>query len=411
MSFVTVWRSWRLKVHDILEVGGDAHPAGRIVNGFLVALIIANGIAFTAETVDSVYARWGPQLDAFNTFSVMVFTVEYVLRLWSSVEIPLLHHLPHWRARLKFAMRPMMIIDLLAILPWYIHAVVPIDLRVLRMLRLFRLLKLVRYSPALQTLKRVVAHEWRALLGALLLMMILLLFAATMIYFLERDAQPQNFGSIPTSAWWALETLTTVGYGDVTPITALGKVFGGIVMLFGLCMFALPVAIIATGFSQESARHEFVVTWSMVARVPLFSTLDAAEVAEVTKLLYTKMFKAGASIVTAGEPGGAMYLIGSGEATVCVVPGHPIHLHEGDFFGEMALLERRRHKHDVIADTPCRVYVLDSEGLARLSRGHPEIAQHIKAVARERVRENEKSARSRASRTTRHRKKVDEAEA
>jgi hypothetical protein len=102
MSFVTVWRSWRLKVHDILEVGGDAHPAGRIVNGFLVALIIANGIAFTAETVDSVYARWGPQLDAFNTFSVMVFTVEYVLRLWSSVEIPLLHHLPHWRARLKF---------------------------------------------------------------------------------------------------------------------------------------------------------------------------------------------------------------------------------------------------------------------------------------------------------------------
>jgi voltage-gated potassium channel len=411
MSFVTVWRSWRLKVHDILEVGGDAHPAGRIVNGFLVALIIANGIAFTAETVDSVYARWGPQLDAFNTFSVMVFTVEYVLRLWSSVEIPLLHHLPHWRARLKFAMRPMMIIDLLAILPWYIHAVVPIDLRVLRMLRLFRLLKLVRYSPALQTLKRVVAHEWRALLGALLSMMILLLFAATMIYFLERDAQPQNFGSIPASAWWALETLTTVGYGDVTPITALGKVFGGIVMLFGLCMFALPVAIIATGFSQESARHEFVVTWSMVARVPLFSTLDAAEVAEVTKLLYTKMFKAGASIVTAGEPGGAMYLIGSGEATVCVVPGHPIHLHEGDFFGEMALLERRRHKHDVIADTPCRVYVLDSEGLARLSRGHPEIAQHIKAVARERVRENEKSARSRAPRTTRHRKKVDEAEA
>lgn len=143
----------------------------------------------------------------------------------------------------------------------------------------------------------------------------------------------------------------------------------------------------------------------MVARVPLFSTLDAAEVAEVTKLLYTKMFKAGASIVTAGEPGGAMYLIGSGEATVCVVPGHPIHLHEGDFFGEMALLERRRHKHDVIADTPCRVYVLDSEGLARLSRRHPEIAQHIKAVARERVRENEKSG-SRAPRTTRHRKKI-----
>jgi voltage-gated potassium channel len=115
-------------------------------------------------------------------------------------------------------------------------------------------------------------------------------------------------------------------------------------MLFGLCMFALPVAIIATGFNQESARHEFVVSWSMVARVPLFSTLDATEVAEVTKLLYTRMFQAGDMIVSAGDPGGAMDLIGSGEATVRVVPERPIKLHEGDFFGEMALLEHRRHK-------------------------------------------------------------------
>jgi voltage-gated potassium channel len=270
------------------------------------------------------------------------------------------------------------------------------------MLRLFRLLKLIRYSPALQTLKRVVAHEWRALLGALLLMMMLLVFASTVIYFLERGAQPEHFGSIPASAWWALETLTTVGYGDVTPVTALGKTFGGIVMLFGLCMFALPVAIIATGFNQESARHEFVVTWSMVARVPLFSTLDAAEVAEVTKLLYTRAFQPGALIVSAGEPGGAMYLIGSGEATVCVVPGHPIKLKEGDFFGEMALIEHRRHKHDVVADTLCRVYILDGEGLARLNRRHPEIVRHIREVAHARERENERARRSRRPARTRN---------
>jgi len=159
-------------------------------------------------------------------------------------------------------------------------------------LRLFRLLKLIRYSPALQTLKRVVADEWRAARRA---------FAdddaaricLDLIYFPERSAQPEHFGSILASAGWALETLTAVGYGDVTPMTPLGKMFGGIVMLFGLCMFALPVAIIATGFNQEAARHEFMVTWSMVARVPLFSTLDAAEVAEVTKLLYTRAFQPG----------------------------------------------------------------------------------------------------------------------
>ena len=148
-------------------------------------------------------------------------------------------------------------------------------------------------------------NEWRALLGGLLLMMVLLLFSATIVYFLEREAQPDKFGSIPAAAWWALATLTTIGYGDIVPITPLGKLFGGVVMLIGLCMFALPIAIISAGFSQESARHEFVVTWSMVARVPLFSTLDAAEVAEVTKLLYTRLVQAGGLIVSAGEPGGS----------------------------------------------------------------------------------------------------------
>jgi len=396
MSFAETWRSWRVKVHDVLEVGGEAHPMGRVINAFLVVLILANGIAFAAETVNGLYDRYGPEFEAFNAFSVMVFTVEYVLRLWSSVEIPLLSRLPHWRARLKFALRPMMIIDLLAFLPWYLYPFIPIDLRALRLFRLFRLLKLLRYSPALQTMQRVLANEYRALLGALLVMMMLLLFASSIVYFLERDAQPDKFGSIPAAAWWGLATLTTIGYGDIVPITPWGRVFGGVVMLFGLGMFAVPIAILSAGFSQESARHEFVVTWSMVARVPLFATLDATEVAEVTKLLYTRLFQPGATIVSAGDPGGAMYFIGSGEATVRLVPGHPTKLHEGDFFGEMALLERRRHKHDVVADTLCRVYVLDGEGLARLSRRHPEIAQHIKVVAEERQKDNEKAARLRS---------------
>jgi voltage-gated potassium channel len=396
MSFKSVWRDWRVKVHNILEVD-DGNPIGRVVNVFLITLIVANGLAFAAETVPSLYARYGPEFEAFNTFSVMVFTVEYVLRLWSSVEIPLLRRMPHWRARLNFATGPMMIIDLLAILPWYLYLFVPLDLRalrVLRLFRLFRLLKLLRYSPALLTLKRVIAHEYRALLGALLIMMMMMLFSASIVYFLERDAQPDKFSSIPAAAWWALATLTTIGYGDIVPITPLGRVFGGVVMLFGIGMFALPIAILSAAFSQESARHEFVVTWSMVARVPLFATLDAAEVAEVTKLLYTRLFQPGATIVPPGDPGGAMYFIGSGEARVCVVPGQPVKLHEGDFFGEMALLEHRRHQHAVVADTVCRVYVLDSEGLARLSRRHPEIVRHIKDVATERALENQKLRRT-----------------
>lgn len=381
MADETLWRRWRRQVHDILEVGGDAHPAGRAVNAFIITLIFLNAIAFAAETVDHVADRYGAYLDAFNVFSVMVFSIEYVLRIWSAVEIPMLSRMPHWRARLRFAARPIMIIDLLAVLPWYLQPFFSVDLRSLRVFRLFRLLKLVRYSPALQTLGRVLADEYRALLGALLVLLILLLFASTTIYFLEREAQPDKFGSVPAAAWWALATLTTVGYGDVVPVTPLGKVVGGIVMLLGVGMVALPVAIIATGFSQESNRHQFVVTWSMVARVPLFASMDESEIAEICKLLYTRTYAPGVPVVRTGDAGDAMFLIAGGEAVAEISQSKQELLKEGDFFGEMALLERRRHKHDVVAKTKCRLYVLDARSLSRLSARHPEILQRIRDMA------------------------------
>ena len=381
MSAETVWRQWRRQVHDILEVGGDAHPAGRIVNAFIVILIVLNAVAFAAETVDALGTRYHAEFEIFNIFSVIVFSIEYLLRLWSAVEIPMLSRMPPWQARLRFALRPLMLIDLFAVLPFYFSWLVPMDLRVLRVLRLFRLLKLVRYSPALQTLGRVIADEYRALLGALLIILVLLLFASTAAYFLERGAQPDKFGSIPDAAWWALATLTTVGYGDIVPVTPLGKLLGGVVMLLGVGMIALPVAIIATGFSQESNRHQFVVTWSMVARVPLFAAMDESEIAEITKLIYTRMFLPGIPIVRKGDAGDAMYLIAGGEAVVEIAANQQAVLKEGDFFGEMALLERRRHKHDVVAKTRCKVYVLDSQSLSRLARRHPEILQRIRAVA------------------------------
>ena len=381
MTTETAWRRWRREVHDILEVGGDAHPAGRIVNAFIIVLIFLNAIAFAAETVDDLAARYGPLFHAFNIFSVIVFSVEYVLRLWSAVDIPMLSRLPPWRARLRFALRPIMLIDLFAVLPFYLQSIVPMDLRVLRVLRLFRLLKLVRYSPALQTLGRVLADEYRALLGALLVILVLLLFASTAMYFIEREVQPDKFGSVPAAAWWALSTLTTVGYGDVVPITPFGKLLGGVVMLLGVGMIALPVAIIATGFSQESSRHQFVVTWSMVARVPLFAAMDESEIAEITKLLYTRTYLPGVPMVRTGDAGDAMFLVASGEAVAEIGAGKHISLKEGDFFGEMALLERRRHKHDVVAKTRCRVYLLDAQSLSRLARRHPEILQRIRDVA------------------------------
>ena len=393
MRATTAYRRLRREVHDVLEVAGDAHPMGRVVNGFIIILIFLNAIAFAADTVPELAGRYRWEFAAFNAFSVIVFTVEYALRIWSAVEIPMLSRLPRWQARLRYAMRPMMIIDLLAFLPWYLHWLYPLDLRLLRVFRLCRLLMLVRYSPALQTLGRVVTDEYRALLGALLVILILLLFASSGMYLIERHMQPDKFGSIPQAAWWALATLTTVGYGDVVPVTPLGKMLGGVVMLLGVGMIALPVAIIATGFSQESTRHQFVVTWGMIARVPLFGSMDYSEIAEITKVLYTRTFMPGVPIVRASDAGDAMFIIASGEAVVEISPGQHALLKEGDFFGEMALLEHRRHKHDVVAKTRCRVYVLDSMSLARLERRHPEIMQQIRKMAEARVLANEPTRR------------------
>ena len=168
---------------------------------------------------------------------------------------------------------------------------------------------------------------------------------------------------------------------------------GGVVMLLGVGMIALPVAIIATGFSQESTRHQFVVTWGMIARVPLFGSMDYSEIAEITKVLYTRTFMPGVPIVRASDAGDAMFIIASGEAVVEISPGQHALLKEGDFFGEMALLEHRRHKHDVVAKTRCRVYVLDSTSLARLKRRHPEIMQQIRKMAEARVLANEPTRR------------------
>ncbi len=386
MAAESLWRTWRREVHDILEVGGDAYPIGRFVNGFIIVLIILNAVAFAAETVDHLAARYATFFYLFNIFSVAVFSVEYLLRLWSAVDIPMLSRMQPWKARLRFAAKPIMLIDLFAVLPFYFQWLIPIDLRALRVLRLFRLLKLVRYSPALQTLGRVLSEEYRALLGALLVMLVLLLFASTGIYFLEHNAQPDKFGSIPAAAWWAIATLTTVGYGDVAPITPWGKVLGGVVMLLGVGMFALPIAIIASGFSLESARHQFVATWSMVARLPLFASMSQGEIAEITKMLYTRSYAPDQPIVRSGDAGNAMYIIENGEAAVSLGGGRTRELKEGDFFGEMALLERRRHKHDVIATTRCRVLVLDAEALMRLARRHPEILKYLREVANERKR-------------------------
>ncbi len=372
-------RRWRW--HEVLEVGSVSDRTSVLFDTFIVCLIIANVIVFAASTVADLDAVYGFWFELFNIVSVLIFTAEYAARLWVCVDLPPLRHLQPWKARLKFAMTPLLIIDLLAILPFYLGNLFGVDLRVLRVLRLMRFLKIARYSPALQILLRVVKSELWALFGALIIMTSLIILSASLLYFIEREAQPEQFGSLPAAMWWSLATLTTVGYGDVVPVTALGKVFGGMFMVFGLAMYALPIGILSSGFAREIARNEFVITWNMVAKVPLFARLEANEVADIMKLLQSHRHSAGSIILRPGDRADSMYFISEGEVRVEARGGEIVFLHEGDHFGEMALLEKRRRKVAVVAQTDCLLLQLDGQDFEYLLTTHAHVSEHMKKIS------------------------------
>ncbi|MBI1262804.1 MAG: cyclic nucleotide-binding domain-containing protein, partial [Rhizobiales bacterium] len=222
-----------------------------------------------------------------------------------------------------------------------------------------------------------------AIFGTLIVMMGLIIFSATVMYELEGETQPHAFGSIPRAMWWSVTTLTTVGFGDAVPLTWLGKAMAGLVMIAGFGMFALPVAIISTGFADEIRRREFVVTWGMVARVPLFASLDAMTIGSLVQLLHAQVVEAGTVLGRVGEEAAAMYFIMLGQVQI-EFPLSTVELGEGEFFGEVALLESRRRSSNIRALTRCTLLKLDSDDFARFTRRHPDVRDKILAVAKER---------------------------
>jgi voltage-gated potassium channel len=373
------------RLYEILERGRPEDMISRVVDGALILLIVANVAAAAAATVEQFYTRYEKAFWVFEIVSVLIFTVEYLCRLWTCTEHFSTSHQSPLRARMKFVVSPFGLIDLLAILPFYIGFFLPIaDLRSLRIFRLLRLLKLVRYSPALATLWQVLVQERRALLAALVIMVILLVMSSTAIYYVERGIQPDKFGSIPAAMWWAVTTMTTVGYGDVVPITVLGRTIGGLVMILGLAMFALPVGIIASGFAAEIHRRDFVVTWGMVARVPIFAKLDAFSISRIANLLRARALPVSTVIFRRGDPADVMYFISYGVVEVDVEP-EPVRLRDGDFFGELGLLHDMPRSATVRTVTPCRLLALDKNDLIDLLEEDGDLRAAITEVAEQRL--------------------------
>ncbi len=264
----------RQRIWELIDGLDPKDRWGGNISAGLLVLIFFNVVAVILETVESYRVAWSTQFMAFEIFSVAVFSVEYLLRLWSCTTQPAFQGA--LRGRIRYALTPMALIDLLAILPFYLPLLVAgLDtrmLRALRLMRLFRLLKIGRYAETIRVMGRVIASRKEELLISAFTLLIALLVASSLMYYIERDAQPDAYGSIPDAMWWAVITLTTVGYGDVHPITPLGKAVATGIAIVGVGLFGLPAAIIASGFLDEiqqrlraedaarrDARHEALV--------------------------------------------------------------------------------------------------------------------------------------------------------
>jgi voltage-gated potassium channel len=384
----TYWERLRYRVHLVLEAGRGSGSLGIAFETFLIVLIIANAAAVTVESVPKYGVAYRVYFDWFEVFSVAVFSIEYLLRLWTSVDDPRFAGSGSVMSRLRCMIQPYMLIDIIAIGPAYLALFMPVaDLRILRLFRLIRLLKIARYSPAVTTLMHVLSVERRALFGTLLLTLCVMALSGECMYLIEGNVQPNVFGSLPDCLYWAIITLTTVGYGDKFPITILGKMLAGVTAVLGLGLFALPVGIIASGFMGELHRRDFVVTSGMLSRIPVFAGFDLEIMSELMIMLRSTITREHAPVVIAGEPATAMYFIVSGNAKA-EVGGRSILLGPGDFFGADALLRSGPYDATVFADTPMRVLALSAQDLVVLLRKYPTLKKRLErqSVKREKSR-------------------------
>ena len=372
----------RDRLYELLE--HDHHPrsVGSRFARLIVAVIILDVLAMVLASVPEFDARFGSLFTTVKITAIAVFGLEYAARLWSVAG-----HSPRKRTplqdRIDYAVSTLGIIDLLAFAAPSV-ALAFGDRPALAVLGGLPFFKLVRYSPAMRSLFAAIHAERRALTGCLVILAGAVLLFASLLYAIERDVQPDKFGTIPQAMWWAIVTLGTVGYGDVVPVTPLGKIVSVFTIIGGLTMIALPVAIISTAFADEVRRRDFVVTWGMLARVPLFSHLTAVEISDIMRLLRARTIEQGEVLVRRGDKASSMYFITAGEVEI-ELPERRVRLTDGTFFGEVALLRHTHRSGTVTATRKTRLLVLDAQDFHALIARMPALAAHVHKTAQARL--------------------------
>lgn len=376
--------SLRDRLYELLEHDPLAYSAGSRFIQVIIGVIVLDVAAMILASVPELDAQFGVLFSAVAILCVIVFALEYAARLWTVAG-----HIPRKGSaladRLGYAFSALGIIDLMAFLP-AANVLVAGQHATLAALGVLPFFKLIRYSPAMRSLLAAVHAERRALIGCLVILAGAVLTFASLLYAIERDVQPNKLGTIPDAMWWAIVTLGTVGYGDVVPVTALGKIISVFTIISGFAMIALPVAIISTAFAEEVKRRDFVVTWGMLARVPLFSHLSAGEIADIMRLLRARTIEQGEVLVRRGDAASSMYFITAGEVEIAL-PSQHVRLADGTFFGEIALLHKTKRSGTVTATRKTRLLLLDAQDFHALIARMPTLAAHVQQTAKARLEE------------------------
>ncbi len=368
----------RRSVHAVIEGGRRGYLPGRVFNAVLMTTIVINVATVVLGTLPDIPAWVHLLFERIELASVALFTVEYVLRLWVSIDDPHRQFRHPLFGRLRYAVTPMAIIDLIAIAPFFLGHFTGIEPEFALLLRVLRLAKMIHFTGAFEMIGAVLVRERRSLFACAGVVSTLLVIVSTLAYLAERSAQPEKFGSIPTAMYWGLVTLSTVGYGDLAPITPIGRVIGGISVVLGVMCFAMPAGILASGFIEEVRRRDFIVTWQLVAKVPLFARLSAARIASIAGLLRPERVESGEVIVYKGDAADRMYFVLSGEIEVATSAG-PVVMGAGDYFGEMGLIERTTRSATVTARTACTLLTLMDRDFWALIETQPELEAQVRA--------------------------------
>jgi voltage-gated potassium channel len=346
-----------------------------------MSVLILGLTALTAYTVPELQRAAGGWLSACLWSCLGYFAIDGVVRANAAT-----HGEKMWTHIFSFSG----FVDLIAVIGVPIAMLSGVPAPTAWLLASLWVLKLAQDSPGFAQLQRVFVVEAKALASVFALFLIVMFLSSAAMFVIERHAQPTAFNSMPQALWWAVVTLTTTGYGDKVPITDLGRLLGGIVMICGIATFGLSTGILATGFAAETRRRNFIRTWDLVSKVPFFQSLDPAAITEITHLLRLLEVPERTAIIRRGKIGDCMYFIAGGEVQVDVKPS-PVRLGPGAFFGELALLGDSVRSANVTTTMPSTLLILDLADFRTFTANHPDLKRAIDAEAQRRMSENQET--------------------